>query len=257
MKFRVLGCSGGQIPGHNLSSFLVNKSLLVDAGSATSALSLEGQQKIRNILITHVHLDHVMGLATMADNLFGICKTTINVWGIDEVIAGLKSSFFNDTVWPDFTQITDDAKQPWPVLTFHSLPEEEPIPIGESTVTTVRVNHIVPSVAFFIENKGKTLLHVGDSGPTEKVWSMARRKKNLCAVVLEASFPNSLQEIADMSRHLTPKTLAQEIDKLRRPSVPVLVTHLKPQFRQEIIKDLKKLKGHRLRILKDGDTLVF
>ncbi|MEK7782644.1 MAG: 3',5'-cyclic-nucleotide phosphodiesterase [Candidatus Binatota bacterium] len=256
MKLRVLGCSGGQIPGHNLSSFLINDSLLVDAGSATSVLGFKAQQKIKNILITHIHLDHVMGLATMADNLYGNCESTINVWGINDVISGLKSSLFNDTIWPDFTQITGDS-QGWPVLSFHSLPEEEPMPIGNSTVTAVRVNHIVPSVAFFVENHHKTLLKVGDTGPTERVWTMARRKKNLCAVVLEASFPNRLQEIADMSRHLTPRTLAREADKLGRPSVPILVTHIKPQFRAEIMAELKKLKGRPLRILKQGEALVF
>lgn len=256
MKLRVLGCSGGQIPGHNLSSFLINDSLLVDAGSATSVLGFKAQQKIKNILITHVHLDHVMGLATIADNLYGNCMSTINVWGINDVISGLKSSLFNDTIWPDFTQITGDS-QGWPVLSFHNMPEEEPIPIGNDTVTAVRVNHIVPSVAFFIENHKKTLLHVGDTGPTEKVWAIARRKKNLRAVVLEASFPNRLQEIADMSRHLTPRTLAHEADKLRRPTVPILVTHIKPQFRKEIIAELKKLKGYRIRILKQGDSLTF
>ena len=256
MKFRVLGCSGGQIPGHNLSSFLINDSLLIDAGSATSVLGLKAQQKIKNILITHVHLDHVLGLATIADNLYGNCHSTINVWGINDVVSGLKSSLFNDTIWPDFTQITGES-QGWPVLSFQSIPEEKPMPIGNSTVTAVRVNHIVPSVAFFIENESKTLLHVGDTGPTEKLWAIARRRKNLCAVVLEASFPNRLQEIADMSRHLTPCTLAQEADKLRRPSVPILVTHLKPQFRNEIIAELKKLRGYRLRVLKQGDALVF
>ncbi len=255
MKFRVLGCSGGQIPGHHLSSYLVNDSLLIDAGSATSALSLKAQQKITNILITHVHLDHVMGLAMMADNLHGNCRAAINIWAIAEVISALKSSFFNDTIWPDFTQITSET-QSWPVVSFHNMPEEEPIPIGNSTVTAVRVNHTVPSVAFFIDNDKKTLLHVGDTGPTEKVWSIARRKKNLCAVVLEASFPNRLQEIADMSRHLTPQTLAQEAEKLRRPSVPILVTHLKPQYRKEIIAELKRLKGYRLRILKQGELVI-
>lgn len=256
MKLRVLGCSGGQVPGHNLSSFLINDSLLVDAGSATSTLTLKAQQKIRNILITHVHLDHVMGLATIADNLYGNCESTVNVWGINDVISGLKSSFFNDTIWPDFTQITGDS-QGWPVVSFRNMPEEEPIPIGNSTVTAVRVNHIVPSVAFFIESQKRTLLMVGDTGPTEKVWAVARRKKNLCAVVLESSFPNRLQEIADMSRHLTPRTLAEEADKLKRPSVPILVTHLKPQFRDETIAELKRLRGYRLRVLKQSDTLVF
>ena len=256
MRFRVLGCSGGQVPGHNLSSFLINDSLLVDAGSATSALGLKDQQKIKNVLITHVHLDHVLGLATIADNLYGNCNCTINVWGINDVISGLKSSLFNDTIWPDFTQITGGS-QAWPVLSFHGMPEEEPMSIGESTVTAVRVNHIVPSVAFFIENQKKTLLHVGDTGPTEKVWAMARRKRNLRAVVLEASFPNRLQDVADMSRHLTPRTLAQEADKLKKPSVPILATHIKPQFREEIIAELKKLKGYRVKILKQGDSFVF
>jgi len=256
MKFRVLGCSGGQIPGHNLSSFLVNDSLLIDAGSATSVLRLKAQQKIKNVLITHIHLDHVLGLATIADNLYGNCHSTINVWGINDVISGLKSSLFNDTIWPDFTQITGES-QGWPVLSFQSIPEEKPMPIGNSTVTAVRVNHIVPSVAFFIENESKTLLHVGDTGPTEKVWLMARREKNLSAVVLEASFPNRLQDIADMSRHLTPQTLAGEVDKLKRPSVPILVTHIKPQYREEIIAELKKLRGYHFRVLKQGESLTF
>ena len=256
MKFRVLGCSGGQIPGRHLSSYLVNDSLLIDAGSTTAVLSLKAQQKIKNILITHAHLDHVMSLATMADNLFGTCEATINVWGIQEVIAGLHASFFNDTLWPDFTRITGDS-QSWPVLSLHDLSEQEPMPIGNLTVTAVRVNHIVPSTAFFIEDHKKTLLHVGDTGPTEEVWSMARRKKNLCAVVLEASFPNGLQETADLSHHLTPQTLAREAEKLGRPSVPIFVTHLKPQFRAEIIAELKKLKGFRIRILKQGASVIF
>ncbi len=254
MKFQVIGCSGGQVPGHNLSSYLLDSTLLIDAGSTTAVLDLKGQQKIRDILITHVHVDHIMGLATMADNLFGHCKTTINVWATSEVIASLKSSFFNDTIWPDFTQMTSDM-QPCPVVAFHSMPEEEPIPIGESIVTMVRVNHVVPSTAFFIENNKKTLLHVGDTGPTERVWVVAKRKGNLSGVVLEASFPNRLQELADLSRHLTPQTLAKEVEKLGNPSVPILVTHLKPQYREEIIKELKKTKGCRLRILKEGDLI--
>jgi cAMP phosphodiesterase len=173
-----------------------------------------------------------------------------------EVIAGLRSSFFNDTLWPDFTRITGDS-QSSPIVSFHRLPEEKPISIGDLTVTAVRVNHVVPSTAFFIESDNKALLHVGDTGPTEKVWSIARRKKNLCAVVLESSFPNREQETADLSRHLTPQTLAREVEKLGRPSVPILVTHLKPQYRNEIIAELRTLKGLRLKILKQGEALVF
>jgi cAMP phosphodiesterase len=254
MKIHVLGCSGGQVPGHRLSCFLVDGSLLLDAGCVTSALDLRAQQKIKHILITHIHLDHVLALGMLADNLYGKCHTSINVWSNGEAIDGLKKFFFNDHIWPDFTRLTDSS-QCVPVMKLRRLHEDKPTRVGDHFVTAVRVHHVVPSFAFFIEKNGETLLHVGDTGPTEKVWRRAQKCVNLRAVVVETSFPNHLQAIADASRHLTPQTLAREIQKLGKQNVPILVTHLKPAFRGKIIEELRKLKNDRLRILKDGDTL--
>jgi cAMP phosphodiesterase len=115
------------------------------------------------------------------------------------------------------------------------------------------VRHIVSSVAFFIKNQRKTLLHIGDTGPTAEVWAIARTQANLGAIVIETSFPNRLQAVADASRHLTPRSLAHELKKLGDKDIPILVSHLKPQFRREIITELKALKLKRLRVLKDGD----
>jgi ribonuclease BN (tRNA processing enzyme) len=254
MKFHVLGCSGGQVPGYKLSSFLVDDTLLIDAGSATAVLTLRAQRKITDILVTHTHLDHIMTLGSLADNLYGKCPKSINVWSIGEVIDGLKKFFFNNQIWPDFTSITGPG-QDVPVVKLCELPERRPIPVGSYSVTAVRVNHVVPSVALFIDKGNKTLLHIGDTGPTEVVWSIARERSNLCAVVLEASFPNHLQKVADASRHLTPQTMAQEIDKLGMNSIPILITHLKPEYRREIITDLRSLKNSHLKILKDGKVL--
>jgi cAMP phosphodiesterase len=254
VKFRVLGCSGGQLPGYNLSSFLVDNSLLIDAGSTTAVLSLSAQQKIKHILLTHFHLDHVMALATLADNLYGKCSVPINVWSLTNVIDSLAETLFNNRLWPDFTQITSTAQR-LPVLRLHSLSQEKATQVGAHSVTAVAVNHAVPSVAFFVESRNRTLLHVGDTGPTGQVWSLARNRQNLAAVVIETSFPNRLQDIADASRHLTPQTLARELEKLGMKSLPVWVTHLKPEFRKEIIAELRKLKDYRLRVLRDGDVL--
>ena len=138
MKFRVLGCSGGQLPGYNLSSFLIDDSLLIDAGSTTAALTLAAQQKIRDILVTHIHLDHVMALGTLADNLYGKCKIPINVWSVRRVIDGLAKSFFNNQVWPDFTRITGPT-QPVPVLRLLSLREGKVTTIGDHSITAIGV----------------------------------------------------------------------------------------------------------------------
>jgi ribonuclease BN (tRNA processing enzyme) len=135
------------------------------------------------------------------------------------------------------------------------LHEGKPTKIGDHSITAIRVGHVVPTVAFFIESKKHTLLHVGDTGPTEKVWSFARKHPDLGSLVIETSFPNRLQDVADVSRHITPQTLTNELEKLAMHSPRILITHLKPEFRREIIKDLRKLKGHRLRVLRDGDVL--
>jgi ribonuclease BN (tRNA processing enzyme) len=254
MKFRVLGCSGGQVAGYNLSSFLLDDALLIDAGGATAALSLRAQAKITNVLITHTHLDHVLSLGTLADNLYGKSQSSVNIWSTHDIVDGLKKFFFNNQIWPDFTKITGPT-QLTPVLKLCELPEQRPVWVGCYSVMAVRVNHVVSSMAFFVENNKKTLLHIGDTGPTEEVWSTAREQTNLRAVVLEASFPNRLQEVADASRHLTPQTMAGEIDKLRMDSIPILVTHLKPEYRREIIADLRRLKNRHLKVLKDGDVL--
>jgi cAMP phosphodiesterase len=254
VKFRVLGCSGGQLPGYNLSSFLIDDSLLIDAGSTTAALTLAAQQKIRDILITHIHLDHVMALGTLADNLYGKCKVPVNVWSVRRVIDGLAKSLFNNRVWPDFTRITG-PNQRVPVLRLRRMREGKVIKIGDRSITAIAVGHIVPTVAFFIESNNHTLLHVGDTGPTEKVWSFTRKHPDLGSLVIETSFPNRLQDVADVSGHLTPQTLARELDKLPMNSPRIFITHLKPEHRQEVVRELRKLKGHRLRVLRDGDVL--
>jgi len=51
MRIKVLGCYGGQLLGFHLTSFLVNDSILLDAGSPTGGLDLEDQFGIRHIFL--------------------------------------------------------------------------------------------------------------------------------------------------------------------------------------------------------------
>ena len=64
MDLKVLGCHGGETPKHRTSSFLVDDKLGIDAGAITGTLSLDEQQKIQAILVSHAHMDHVRDLAT-------------------------------------------------------------------------------------------------------------------------------------------------------------------------------------------------
>ena len=68
MQLRVLGCHGGETPKHRTSSFLLGDEVAIDAGAITSMLSLDEQTRIRSVLISHPHMDHVRDLATLYTN---------------------------------------------------------------------------------------------------------------------------------------------------------------------------------------------
>src|SRR2546422_5105785 len=69
MKVRVLGAFGSEGLGQRPSAFLVNDRVLVDAGSVSGALTVPEQLEVEHALITHTHLDHVAGLAFLAETL--------------------------------------------------------------------------------------------------------------------------------------------------------------------------------------------
>jgi glyoxylase-like metal-dependent hydrolase (beta-lactamase superfamily II) len=62
MKVKVLGCYGGNIPGHGMTSFLVNGTLALDAGWVSGALAVREQERVRDVLISHSHLDHTFSI---------------------------------------------------------------------------------------------------------------------------------------------------------------------------------------------------
>ena len=82
MRIRVLGCSGGIGPDLRTTSLLVGDDTLIDAGTGVGDMSLHEMQKIRRVFLTHSHLDHVCGLAFLADNLFDMVETGVDVYAL-------------------------------------------------------------------------------------------------------------------------------------------------------------------------------
>ncbi|MDQ6995057.1 MAG: 3',5'-cyclic-nucleotide phosphodiesterase, partial [Mariprofundaceae bacterium] len=117
MKIRVLGCYGGQLLGFHLSSFLINDTILLDAGSPTIILTLEEQRHIEHAFISHTHLDHIQDIAFLADNrslkrLSGeIVNRYITIHSLQDNLDTISKHFLNNLVWPDFTMIPN-AKDP-------------------------------------------------------------------------------------------------------------------------------------------------
>ena len=92
MQIRILGCSGGIGPGLRTTSLLVDGHLLIDAGTGVGDLPATELAAIDTVLLTHAHLDHVCGLAFMADNLFGEIDHPLVVHAIPETLAVLRDA---------------------------------------------------------------------------------------------------------------------------------------------------------------------
>lgn len=254
MQLRVLGCHGGETPKHRTSSFLVGDTVAIDAGAITSALSLDEQERIRSVLVSHPHMDHVRDLATLADNRCQQGGSTLDIVGIPATIEALRKHFFNDVIWPDFTRI--DAKD-GPTVRFVEAQPNESTSVDGYEVIPVLVNHTVDTSAFIIRHNATSIVYGGDTGPTEELWRQVNALDDLQALMMEVSFPDGEAELARQSLHLTPRTLASELDKLeRRPELPILLYHIKPTFEAQVLKELAHLRGRNLQILQLDDEFL-
>jgi len=250
MKVRVLGCYGAELSKFSTCGYLINGSVLLDAGTICSALTLSEQKKIRYVLISHIHADHIHGLAALSENLITEKdRTPVEIISIGKVIAGLKRHFFNDQIWPDFTQLPNRRN---PVYRLRTIREGEKIKINGLYVQAIPVDHIVPATGFMIRENGSSLLYSGDTCLTEELWKAAAKDNSLKAVMIETTFPDALKKLAYESKHLTPSLLHSEFLKIGKPHLALYIHHMKPRYREKIKQELNRLKFQKLSLLADG-----
>jgi cAMP phosphodiesterase len=180
MKLKVLGSAGAELVGHNLPAFLLDGCLLLDAGTIGLGLRETEQWKIRDILITHAHLDHIRGIPFLADNLLTSNKRhTVTIISIAHVLDALKKNLLTNVIWPDFTRIPDTKN---PVLKLMPIVPGRSFTLPGYKIVAYEVAHSVPAVGYIIEDvSGKRLLYTGDTGPTDALWKAAKRID--CAII--------------------------------------------------------------------------
>lgn len=244
MKVEFLGAYGGSTTTTFLTSFLIDDFLAVDAGCLTQTLSLERQAAISDVLISHTHLDHTLSVPFLVDNMFDVTESPLRLWARPVVIDAMRKHLFNDVIWPDFSVLPTPDN---PRITWHPIETEQTFTIKKLKITAVPVNHVVPTTAFFVENtkENATVLFTSDTSTTDRVWEMANAYTNLKAVVVDCSFPNNMEQLAEVSGHMTPKLLAADLRKLKK-QCDVLIYHIKPNYMEQMLAQLNALRRKRL-----------
>jgi ribonuclease BN (tRNA processing enzyme) len=232
-----------------LTCFLIDDRVTVDAGSIGLALSDAQRRSVRDIIVTHPHMDHIASLPIFVDDLFGELTEPIRIYATEEVVALLERDVFNDNVYPRFADLRN---QHGPVMEYVPFKVGEEFPIAHLRATAVEVNHIVPTVGLVVTDGKSTVAFSSDTAATEELWSLINKTPSLNALFIEASFPNSMDELAKASKHLTPQTMAQELTKLSHNGIDILAVHLKPAYRATLLKEIQALGIKGLNVMEAG-----
>ena len=225
MNIRFLGAHNCESENTRLISLLIDDVLAVDAGALTSSLSFAAQQKIKAILLTHQHYDHVRDIATIAMNLF-LRGATINVYSIPEVYDAVTTHLLDDELYPNFHQ----RPQHNPTVRFTKIEPGKAEPIEGYRVLAVPVSHRIPAVGYQVTSPdGKAVFYTGDTGP-----GLANCWQNVSPrlIIIEVTAPDKYKEWAPKSGHLTPSLLKDELASFREINgyLPqVVVVHMSPQ----------------------------
>lgn len=250
MEIRVLGCAGTVSTETKTSAYLVNGKILLDAGTVCSALDFEAQERIKTILISHPHFDHIKGLPTLAENLiFMKTPEPVKIYGSEMTLDAIRQHVMNGIIWPDFSKLPDKDS---PVLRYEELREKESLEVDGLKITPCFLFRNFSDFGYFLDDGKSSLLYTSDIGADAEL-SIGGRVPD--SIIIEVSFPEENRELALMTGHLTPGLMMEMIEKLPEMPKNIFVSHFKTYFKQQIIDQLNALAVPNIKILSDGDVL--
>lgn len=257
---RVLGCSGSIAAGERTTAFLLDGRVLLDAGTGVGDLTIEEMAGIDHILLSHSHLDHVLGIPLLADTVLrrrlAERRPPIQVHALPQTIEVLRRHLFNDLIWPDFTRLPSPEQ---PALQLQPFEVGRRLVLGERCVEVLPARHSVPAVGFAVfpraDGGGPAWVYSGDTGPNPALWKRLEQLP-VASLVIETAFGDDDAELAKVSGHLHPAALAEQLQQLAL-DVAVHITHAKPGELQAIMGELgRHACSHRVRALQRGQEMT-
>jgi len=233
-----LGTAGAPAPGRLTTSFLLSDSILIDTGAAPFAIALDRRRLVTDIVLSHSHLDHTLGLP------FLIGRHPVTVHGSAVTLDSVRSSLLDNKIWPDIARHAE----------WNPLVEGDRLDLGEWNIEVGPASHTVPCLSFLCRNGSDAVLVAGDTRRDDAVlaWAAAR---NPTSCIIECSFEDGLAELASKWGHQTPSDLLAWRKSLGS-DCRIEVTHIKPVHESTVRAECEALGDENLRTLQDGDVIL-
>lgn len=237
MQVRVLGTHKLESLETRHTCFLIDGVLALDAGSLASALTFSEQSQVQAVLLTHMHFDHVRDIPTLGLAMMDQ-PGTIDVYSLPQTLEAVHEHILNSDVYPDFTKELDSRP---PKFRFLPIQPDEVFNVLGYEIKPISVLHPAPCVGFLIKSEdGGCVAYSGDT--KGRLLPLIADEMVPKVLFVDVSFPNSLTGLAEITGHLSPNMLREELQTalargLRIPRIEAV--HLSPEHEREIDSELQ------------------
>lgn len=243
MHLRVLGAHNLESRDTRMESHLIDGRLALDAGGLTRSLSFGEQERIRAVILSHRHFDHVRDLLPLG-MAFRDVEETVGVYAIPDTIDFVGRKLLDGSLYPNFV---NPATGHDPSYILNPVEFYSEFGVLDYTVKAVPVPHAVPAAGYLISSGDVSLFYTGDAGEgVEAAWEHVRPD----VLLSECTFGNDGARSAARAGHLTPATLENALVAFRErwSRLPrVIISHISPPW-EPMVRDEMVGVGERLGI---------
>jgi ribonuclease BN (tRNA processing enzyme) len=237
MELTILGAHNCESDKARLTCLLVDRIIAIDAGGLTSTLSIDDQRRLKAVLVTHHHFDHIRDLSTLGMNIYTLGP--LGIYALKSTLDVISTYIFNGTLYPDFTKKPSLDK---PAFKFNPIAPDKAFAVEGYTVIPFAVNHGVPTIGYQITSPdNKRLVYTGDTCRNpESTWKGLSPQ----LIVTEVTVCNAYETAARESRHLTPQLLKEELIDFKKANgyiPPVVAVHISPHLENEIRQEIARV----------------
>lgn len=222
MRVHCLGTTGyhPSPSRHTACYYLPDESLLLDAGTGmlglTAHLMAEPRESL-DLVLSHAHLDHVVGLTFVLDTFAVTALKAVRVWGMRAKLDAVREHLFSEHLFPILP----------PSISFHPLDEVScPLQLpGGATIAWFPLEHPGGSIGFRIQSGGKTMAYVTDT--VARPTSPYRHEiRDLDLLLHECYFTDDYQALAEKTGHAWLSAVMELVQSVRPRKTGLI--HLNP-----------------------------
>jgi ribonuclease BN (tRNA processing enzyme) len=236
MEIEILGAHMTEVTNAKPTALVIDGVLALDAGSLCSSLTLSAQQKLKALLITHQHYDHIRDIPALAMNLS--YQGVLQIYSTPPVFEVLSTHLLDGKIYPNFLEWPEHQ----PAIKFTTVEPYQLTNISGYSVLAIPVPHSVPTVGFQVASPdGKKVFYTGDTGVgLSACWEYVSPD----LLITEVSLSQRLEEWARKVAHLTPGLLKAELLQFRQvkgylPST--ILIHINPSLESEIEREVAQV----------------